>query len=88
MCLHPGSPPLIPGDTAHVAQLAFPRGNPLLSLRDRLGPVFDDQRFAQLFPSKEQPAEAPWRLALVTLLQFAEDLPDRRAAEAVRSRID
>jgi transposase len=33
-------------------------------------------------------AEAPWRLALVLVLQFAEDLPDRAAADAVRSRID
>jgi len=88
MCLRPGSPPPAPDDTAHVARLAFPRGNPLLTLRDRLGPVFDDHRFAPLFPSKGQPAEAPWRLALVTLLQFAEGLSDRQAAEAVRSRID
>src|SRR4051794_22257908 len=88
MCLRPGSPPPAPDDTAHVAHLAFPRGNPLLTLRDRLGPVFDDHRFAPLFPSKGQPAEAPWRLALVTLLQFAEGLSDRQAAEAVRSRID
>ena len=88
MCLRPGSPPPAPDDTAHVAHLAFPRGNPLLTLRDRLGPVFDDHRFAPLFPSKGQPAEAPWRLALVTLLQFAEGLSDRQAAEAVRSRTD
>lgn len=39
------------------------------------------------FP-KGQPAAAPWRLALVTLLQFAESLSDRQAADAVRSRID
>jgi transposase len=30
----------------------------------------------------------PWRLGLVTLLQFAEGLSDRQAADAVRSRID
>ncbi len=88
MCLRPASPPPVPDDTAHVARLAFPRGNLLLSLRDRLGPVFDDRRFAHLFPAKGQPAEAPWRLALVTLLQFAEGLSDRQAADAVRSRID
>jgi transposase len=35
-----------------------------------------------------QPAQPPWRLALVTLLQFAEGLSDRQAANAVRSRID
>jgi transposase len=35
-----------------------------------------------------QPAEAPWRLALVLVMQFADALSDRQAAEAVRSRID
>lgn len=35
-----------------------------------------------------QPALAPWRLALVTILQFAEDLSDRKAADAVRARLD
>ena len=88
LCLRPASPLPVPDDTAHVARLAFPRGNLLLSLRDKLGPVFDNSRFAHLFPAKGQPAEAPWRLALVTLLQFAEDLSDRQAADAVRSRID
>ena len=82
----PASPFPVPDDTAEVVRRAFPRGNPLLSLRDKLGPVFDDGHFAQLFPNKGQPAEAPWRLALVTLLQFAEDLSDRQAADAVRSR--
>ena len=85
MCLHPASPLPVPDDTAHVARLAFPHGNLLLSLRDKLGPIFDDGRFAHLFPAKGQPAEAPWRLALVTLLQFAEELPDRQAADAVRA---
>ncbi len=67
---------------AAVARAAFPRGTPYLHLRDALGPVFTDQQFAALFPSHGQPAEAPWRLALVTLLQFAENLSDRRAADA------
>ena len=88
MCLHPTAPQLVPDDTAGIARLAFPRGNPLLSLGDKLGPIFDDSRFAHLFPAKGCPAEAPWRLALVTLLQFAETLSDRQAADAVRSRID
>jgi transposase len=43
---------------------------------------------AALFPRRGQPAEAPWRLALVTALQFREGLSDRQAAEAVRERID
>ena len=59
-----------------------------MQLRDTLGSVFADPMFATLFPRRGQPAEAPWRLALVTVLQFAANLSDRQAAEAVRGRID
>jgi transposase len=88
MSLRPSPPPSVPDDTQRVARAACPRGSLLLSLRNELGPIFDDQRFAALFPALGQPAEAPWRLALVTLLQFMEGLSDRQAAEAVRGRID
>lgn len=88
MSLRPTSAVAVPLSTATVARAAFPRGNSYLRLRDTLGPVFTDQQFAALFPTHGQPAEAPWRLALVTLLQFAENLSDRRAADAARSRID
>src|SRR4051812_44367883 len=74
--------------TARVARAAFPKGNPYLRLRDELGPVFRDGDFADLYPRRGQPALPPWRLALVTVMQFAEDLSDRRAADAVRGRID
>ena len=80
--------PPVPDDTARIARAAFPRGNPYLLLRDRLGPVFDDAGFADLYPRRGQPGYTPWRLALVTLLQFREGLSDRQAAEAVRARID
>ena len=88
MSLRPSTSVAIPEDTAQVARAAFPHGSSLLSLRDELGPIFDNQRFAALFSKLGQPAEAPWRLALVTLLQFMEGLPDRAAANAVRGRID
>jgi transposase len=89
MSLHLQQPvPPVPDDTARIARAAFPRGNPYLLLRDRLGPVFDDAGFADLYPRRGQPAYTPWRLALVTLLQFREGLSDRQAAEAVRARID
>ncbi|AWN42330.1 IS1182 family transposase [Methylobacterium durans] len=80
--------PPVPEDTARVAQIAFRRGNPYLLLRTRLGTIFADTEFADLYPARGQPAYAPWRLALVTLLQFREGLSDRQAAEAVRARID
>ncbi len=89
MSLHPQQSILpVPDDTARVARAAFRRGNLCLLLRDQLGVVFDDAGFADLYPKRGQPAYAPWRLALVTLLQFREGLSDRQAAEAVRARID
>ena len=88
MSLHPASDSSVPDDTAAVARAVFPQGTACLRLRDRLGPIFADEQFISLFPKNGQPAECPWRLALVTLLQFGENLSDRRAADAVRSRID
>lgn len=78
----------IPVDTARVAHAAFPKGHPYLRLADELGNLFTDEDFASLFPCHGQPALAPWRLALVTILQFAEGLSDRQAADALRGRID
>src|SRR6266699_4268617 len=40
------------------------------------------------FPKCGRAAEAPWRLALVTVLQALENLSDRQAAEMVRGRLD
>lgn len=80
--------PPIPEETQRVAQAIFPANAPLLRLHDALGPLYDDPLFADLFPSHGQPAETPWRLALVTVFQFMEGLSDRQAAHAVRTRID
>ncbi len=73
--------PSVPDDTARVARAASRRGNPYVLLRDRLGAVFADADFADLYPKLGQPAYAPWRLALVTLMQFREGLSDRQAAD-------
>jgi transposase len=88
MCLHPRSVDPVPEETARVAKAAFPKGTLYMTMRDQLGTVFEDEDFAHLFPSRGQPAMAPWRLALVTIMQFAEGLSDRQAANAVRGRID
>jgi transposase len=88
MSLKPSPMQSVPEETVRVARAAFPKGNPYLTLRDGLGPIFRDEDFADLFPADGQPALPPWRLALVTILQFREHLSDRQAAEAVRARID
>jgi transposase len=86
--LKPTPVPNVPELTARVARAAFPQGNPYLRLRDELGTVFRDDDFADLYPKRGQPAFSPWRPAPVTVLQFREDLSDRRAADALRARID
>ncbi|MDQ2802254.1 MAG: IS1182 family transposase [Pseudomonadota bacterium] len=88
MSLRPAEIAPVPATTAQVAAAAFPKGCPAMRMRDELGAIYDDQMFASLYPARGQPAHSPWRLALVTVLQFAEGLPDRQAANAVRGRID
>ena len=78
----------VPKETVRIAQAAFPKGNIYMKMRDELGSIYDNVQFADLFPRRGQAAESPWRLALVTIMQFAENLTDRQAADAVRSRID
>lgn len=88
MSLQPEAVAPVPEDTARIARAAFPKGNTYIRMRDVLGVVYDDASFAGVFSTRGRPAEAPWRLALVTVMQFAEGLSDRQAAEAVRARID
>src|SRR5215208_5352634 len=78
----------VPEDTARVARAAFPKGNLYMQIRDVLGTIYADEDFSELFEARGRPAIAPWRLALVTVMQFSEGLSDRQAAEAVRARID
>ncbi len=88
MTLVPQTIGSVPEETARVARAAYPKGNIYMQLRDALGPIYQDQSFARLFPQNGRPVAAPWRLALITIMQFMEELPDRQAADAVRGRID
>ena len=88
MTLHPQSDCSIPEETMRVARAAYPKGNLSMKMRDAIGTIYPDQAFADLFPQNGRPVEAPWRLALSTVMQFIEELPDRQAADAVRGRID
>jgi transposase len=88
MSMHPQPIPAIPEETVRIAHAVLPEGNLWMRMRDDLGTLYEDKDFQDLFPSRGQPAEAPWRLALVTLMQYGEGLTDRQAADAVRTRID
>lgn len=88
MSLRPQTIPPIPEETARVARAILPKGNIWIHMRDELGTFFRDEDFLDLFSEKGQPAESAWRLALVMVMQYAEGLTDRQAADAVRTRID
>ncbi len=88
MSLNPQTVDPIPEQTVQVARVAFPKGNIYMRMRDELGAIFSDEQFAQLFARRGQPAYSLWRLALVCVMQYVENLSDRQAAEAVRARID
>ncbi len=88
MSLHAQPLDPIPELTSRIARASFPKGTLAMHLRDALGPIYEDADFADLFPKRGRAAEAPWRLALVSVLQALENLSDRQAAEMVRARLD
>ncbi|WP_030549401.1 IS1182 family transposase [Streptomyces albus] len=78
----------VPELTARVVRASFPRGTLAVRIREVLGPVFMDEDFAAAFPDRGRPAISPGALALVSVLQYAEGLSDRQAADQVRARMD
>lgn len=88
MSLRPRDYQRIPARTVHTAWAACPKGTPAMLVRDRVDVLFEDEEFADLYPCDGRPGFSPGQLALVPVLQFAEDLSDRAAAQTVRTRID
>jgi transposase len=89
MSLDPQLLPPVPETTAAAVQAAFPKGNLYAALRAEFGALYDDQLFSDLYPPSGRPVEvAPWRLALVMVMQYLEGLTDRQTADAVRRGMD
>ena len=87
MSLHPKAIPPVPEETSRVARAAFPKGNIYLQIRDTLGSIYIDEDFADLFSVKGQPAQSPWQLALICVMQYMENLSDRQAADIENYRL-
>ena len=89
MSVQPQSWPEPAPEIMAAVRAAYRRREPPLpvTVRDRLGELFPDAEFAPRFGVRGRPGWSPGRLALVTVLQMAEDLTDRQAAEAVRDKI-
>jgi transposase len=89
MSMQPRPWPEVPEATARVAKAAFRRGGALaIRIRDELGSWYEDADFAVVYPARGKPGLSPAQLAMVTVLQFIEDLTDRQAADAVRGHVD
>lgn len=88
MSMKPGRIDEVPEETSRIAHRVFSKGTLAMFLRDEFDGIYTDEIFVNLFPKRGRPAETPWRLAVVTILQTIEGLTDRQAAEAVRARID
>ncbi len=84
----PATLPPIPTGTAQAALTAFGKGNFYLGVGDRAGSLFDGVDLAALDRSGASPVASLMRLALATVFQFVEELPDYQAAEAARTRTD
>jgi len=76
-------------EIAAAVRASYRRREPPLPVvvRDRLGELFAAVEFAAAFGVRGRPGWSPGRLALVTVLQMAENLTDRQAADAVRDKI-
>jgi len=78
----------IPADTAALGQKLLDKNNPYRLIGERLPDLIQDEDFREMFSSIGGPAISPAILALVTIFQMLEKLPDRLAAAAVALRID
>jgi transposase len=80
--------PEVPQATARVAKSAFRKGSLAIRIRDELGSWYVDEDFAAAYPVRGKPGISPAQLAMVTVLQFTENLTGRQAADEVRGRVD
>ncbi len=88
MSMQPCPWPEVPAGTARVARKAFRKGTLAIRARDELGSWYDDGAFAGAYGARGKPGISPAQLAMVSVLQFTENLTDRQAADAVRGRLD
>jgi transposase len=88
MSMQPRPWPEVPAETARIAKKAFRKGSLPIRVRDELGIWFTDEDFAAAYGARGAPGISPAQLAMVSVLQFCENLTDRQAADEVRGRLD
>ena len=81
--------PEVPGRYCQDRQAGVPEGVAGgAAARDELGAWYQDEAFGATYGARGAPGISPAQLAMVTVLQFTENLTDRQAAGAVRGRLD
>lgn len=80
--------PQLPLDTARVARSVYNREHLYLLIGDRLDLLCADVSWQDLTVFGGSDARSLFTMAMLTLFQFAEDVPDRQAADALRTRLD
>jgi transposase len=80
--------PEVPLETARIAKILFPKGNKYMWLRDALDVIYKDEQFTAFYSKDGPPAEQPWRLAVMSVIQYMENYTERQAADALKTRID
>jgi transposase len=79
----------VPGDTARIARRAFRKGSLAIRARNELGSWYQDSAFAAAYGVRGKQGISPAQLAVLTVLQFAENLTGQQeAADAMRGLLD
>src|SRR4051812_40020699 len=78
----------VPEDIAVIGERVLGEGDPYRVIGEQLADLVEDEQFAGLYDGRGRAAISPSVLALVTIFQFLEDLPDREASRQVVVRLD
>jgi transposase len=78
----------MPEDIGEIGRRVLRESDPYRVIGEQLADIVEDAQFAVLYESRGRAAISPSLLALVTIFQFLEDLPDREAARQVTVRLD
>ena len=78
----------MPEDIGAIGERVLRADDPYRVIGERLADLVEDRQFAGLYQTTGRAAISPSLLALVTIFQFLEDLPDREAARQVVVRLD
>jgi transposase len=88
MCMLTPFPTTIPEETRRLVEPLLPRDSVYRLVGAKIDEIMSDEDFIDLYAEEGRPAVNPVVLALVSVFQFLEMLPDRAAAKAAVMRLD